>query len=34
MPPWLNNSKTENLFLDCFRESLMKITQKLNIDTI
>ena len=34
MPPWLNNSKTENLFLDSFRESLMKITQKLNIDTI
>ncbi len=34
MPPWLNNSKTENLFLESFRESLMKITQKLNIDTI
>jgi DNA-binding transcriptional LysR family regulator len=34
MPPWLNNSKTENLFLDSFRESLMKITQKLNIVTI
>jgi DNA-binding transcriptional LysR family regulator len=34
MPPWLNSSKTENLFLDSFRESLMKITQKLNIDTI
>jgi DNA-binding transcriptional LysR family regulator len=32
MPPWLNESTTENLFLVSFRESLMEITQKLGID--
>ena len=32
MPPWLNESTTENLFLVSFRESLMEITQKLDID--
>lgn len=34
MPPWLNESPTEGLFLASFRESLKVITQKLNINTI
>ena len=32
MPPWLHESTTENLFLVSFKESLMDITQKINID--
>jgi hypothetical protein len=34
MPPWLNESPTESLFLDSFRDSLKIITKKLNIDTV
>ncbi len=32
MPPWLNQSTTENLFLASFQESLSETTKKLGID--